>query len=106
MFSIITGLMTYLINPGINFKESHNNNGNNYYCNICQFTFPKNEKKYEHCSLCNICIPGSDHHCGIFEKCIGRKNLICFYLFPTFSIILLIVFIVSIFFNFIKYEKK
>ena len=60
---------------------------------------PKNEKKYEHCSLCNICIPGSDHHCGIFEKCIGRKNLICFYLFPTFSIILLIAFIVSIFYN-------
>ena len=102
---IILFILTYLINPGINFKEN-NNNGSNYYCNICQFTFPKNEKKYEHCSLCNICIPGSDHHCGIFEKCIGRKNLICFYLFPTFSILLLIIFVVSIFFNVVKNETK
>ena len=65
-----------------------------------------NEKKYEHCTLCNICIPGADHHCGVFDKCIGRKNLICFYLFPAFSIILLVVFLVSIFYNVVKREKK
>ena len=44
--------------------------------------------------------------CGVFEKCIGRKNLICFYLFPAFSIILLIVFLVSIFHNVIKDKKN
>ena len=106
ILSIITGILTYLINPGIIFKDNDNNNRNNYHCPLCKFTYPKNDKKYEHCSICEVCIPGADHHCGVFEKCIGRKNLICFYLFPAFSIILLIVFLVSIFHNVIKDKKN
>jgi hypothetical protein len=106
ILSIITGILTYLINPGIIFKDNDNNNGNNYHCPLCKFTYPKNDKKYEHCSICEVCIPEADHHCGVFEKCIGRKNLICFYLFPAFSIILLIVFLVSIFHNVIKDKKN
>ena len=105
ILSITTGLLTYLINPGATFKEN-DNEGNNHYCQLCKFRYPKSNKKYEHCSICGICIPGADHHCGVFEKCIGRKNLICFYLFPAFSIILLVVFLVSIFYNVVKREKK
>ena len=48
---------------------------------MCKFTYPKSDKKYEHCSACEVCVAGPDHHCGVFEKCIGRKNIICFYLF-------------------------
>ena len=106
ILSALTGLLTYLINPGITFKANDNsNNGIEYFCPICDFKYPKNEKKYEHCSLCNVCIPGADHHCGVFEKCIGRKNLICFYLFPTFSILLLVVFVISIFYSVVKKAK-
>ena len=105
ILSIATGLLTYLINPGITFKEN-DKEGNNHYCHLCKFKYPKSDKKYEHCSLCEICIPGADHHCGVFEKCIGKKNLICFYLFPAFSIILFVVFIISIFYNTVKKEKK
>lgn len=106
ILSVVSGLLTYLLNPGITFKESDNNKGIEYYCPICNFKYPKNEKKYEHCSLCNICIPGADHHCGIFEKCIGRKNLVCFYLFPIFSILLLVVFVISLFYNVVKKAKE
>ena len=102
ILSVATGLLTYLINPGFVFKENNNNKGNNYFCPICNFNYPKNEKKYEHCPFCEICISGADHHCGIFEKCIGKKNLICFYLFPIFSIAILIIFIVSLFHHLLK----
>ena len=105
ILSVVTGLLTYLINPGATFKEN-DKEGDNHYCHLCKFKYPKSDKKYEHCSICEICIPGADHHCGVFEKCIGRKNLICFYLFPAFSIILLVVFLVSIFYNVVKREKK
>ena len=104
LLSILTGILTYIINPGTTFKEN-NKEGNNHHCGICNFTYPKSDKKYEHCSMCEICIAGPDHHCGIFEKCIGRKNLFCFYLFPTFSIILLIVFMISVFHKVTKKAK-
>ena len=52
--------------------------------------------------MCEICIAGPDHHCGIFGKCIGYKNKISFYLFPTFSIILLILCFVSVFYHFVN----
>ena len=104
ILSLGTGLLTYFINPGTFFKEN-NEEGKNYYCSLCKFNYPKSNKKYSHCFLCQICIQDPDHHCGIFEKCIGRKNLICFYLFPTVSIFLLIVFLISTFYHFVK-EKK
>ena len=102
--SIVTGIYTFLVNPGVTFKEkdddkNNNNNLKNYNCPQCNFTYPKN-KKYDHCFACGICAPDTDHHCGIFGKCIGYKNKIAFYLFPTFSIILLIIFFVSILYHF------
>ena len=100
--ALITGFYTYLINPGVTFKENENNqNGKNYYCHQCNFTYPKNEKTYQHCFACGVCAPDTDHHCGVFGKCIGHKNKVSFYLFPTFSIILLILCFVSILYHFI-----
>jgi hypothetical protein len=104
--STITGLYTFIINPGVTFKEKNNNNNNqqgkNYLCPNCNFTYPKNGKTYQHCFSCQVCAPDSDHHCGIFGKCIGYKNKISFYLFPTFSIILLILCFVSVFYHFVN----
>lgn len=98
--SLITGFYTFLINPGVTFKEKVNQKGENYHCSHCNFTYPKNSKKYSHCFSCGVCTPNSDHHCGVFGKCIGYRNKISFYLFPTFSIILLILFFVSILYHF------
>jgi hypothetical protein len=108
--SIITGLYAFIINPGVTFKEKNNNNNNqqekNFLCPSCNFTYPKNGKTYQHCFACQVCVPDNDHHCGIFGKCIGYKNKISFYLFPTFSIILLILCFVSVFYHFVNEVGK
>lgn len=109
--SLITGIYTYIINHGVTFREKDNQKGRNYFCNICNFTYPKNEEAYLHCHSCGVCSPGTDHHCGVFGKCIGKRNKVSFYLFPAFSIILLIVCIVSVLYHFMneigkKNEKK
>ena len=55
-----------------------------YYCTTCKM-YVNRERKTMHCSDCNICIEGYDHHCPWTGKCIGRNNLIlcfcyiCFY---------------------------
>ena len=99
--SIITGIYTFLVNPGVTFKEKdddkNNENLQNFNCQLCKFTYPKN-KKYQHCFSCSVCIPNSDHHCGIFGKCIGYKNKVAFYLCPTFCTFISISFLISIFY--------
>ena len=108
--SIFTGIYTFIANPGNTFKEKEkekeNKDGKNFFCEQCNFTYPKNDKTYRHCFSCGVCIPNSDHHCGVFGKCIGYKNKISFYLFPTFSIILLIICFVSILYHFISEVGK
>ena len=104
--SVISAIYTYLVNPGNTFKEKDIKDGINFFCPHCNFTYPKNDKTYEHCFACGVCAPNTDHHCGIFGKCIGYKNKITFYLFPTFSIILLIVCFVSVLYHFINETGK
>ena len=99
--SLITGFYTFLINPGVTFKEKENyQKGKSQYCPQCNFTYPKNENTYQHCYSCGVCAPDTDHHCGVFGKCIGQKNKATFYLFPTFSIFLLIACFVSVLYHF------
>ena len=100
--SVISAIYTYLVNPGNTFKEKDIKDGINFFCPHCNFTYPKNDKTYTHCFACGVCAPNTDHHCGIFGKCIGYKNKVTFYLFPTFSIILLIVCFVSILYHFMS----
>lgn len=45
-------------------------------CSWCKITF--NSPHTKHCSLCNKCIEGFDHHCKWLNQCIGRKNYRCF----------------------------
>lgn len=104
--SVISAIYTYIVNPGNTFKEKDIKDGKNFFCPHCNFTYPKNDKTYEHCFACGVCAPNTDHHCGIFGKCIGYKNKITFYLFPTFSIILLIVCFVSVLYHFINETGK
>jgi hypothetical protein len=39
----------------------------------------------EHCWDCDVCIEGLDHHCPWTSKCIGKGNLVTFYVFVTTS---------------------
>lgn len=45
-----------------------------------------------HCSLCDVCIEGHDHHCGFIGKCVGKKNLNSFYvlLISAFTTIVMV----------------
>ncbi len=104
--SFITCFWTYLINPGVTFKEKNIENGKAHHCVHCSFTYPKNESEYQHCFACGVCIPNVDHHCGVFGKCIGYRNKIAFYLCPTFSIILLILCFVSVLYHFVSETGK
>ena len=33
-----------------------------------------------HCIMCDCCVKNLDHHCDVFGNCIGRPNLVCFWL--------------------------
>lgn len=48
------------------------------FCRKCRFNVP--DKSF-HCPYCDVCIEGYDHHCPWTSKCIGKKNLIQFYVF-------------------------
>ena len=43
-----------------------------------------------HCSTCNVCIKGYDHHCPWTSKCIGEANLYRFYFFASYTPIFLV----------------
>jgi len=106
--SILTGLITFLLNPGITFKEKDGKeNPKMKICNCphCNFTYPKHIKPYTHCFTCGVCVPAADHHCGVFAKCIANRNIAYFYLFPICTIFNFIVFIISLIYHFAKKKK-
>jgi len=47
-------------------------------------------KKTVHCSLCDVCIEGYDHHCVWTSKCIGHGNILPFGIFNVSVLILII----------------
>ena len=54
------------------------------YCVTCNIIRPPTTS---HCSYCNVCVFGYDHHCYIFGNCIGIRNWRNF-IFALFFIIL------------------
>ena len=80
----LSAFLTYLLNPGTVYKSDKNQN--KAYCKICDFNYPYH-KRLKHCTFCNICVIGIDHHCGVFGKCIARNNIICFYAFIVLTFI-------------------
>ena len=78
------------------------------FCKICKnwVTF---ESRAVHCSQCNICIEGYDHHCSWVSKCIGRKNLYHFYFLILWIVILILYFAFAFVYaneNWLSYRKS
>jgi hypothetical protein len=89
IFYIVSFFVLVLINPGIPKKEHY---AYDYFlriksrlkdmqkCSKCNIIVPKSYKVI-HCSICDICIIGQDHHNPIAGKCNGTKNIIYFSIF-------------------------
>ena len=58
-------------------------------CTVCHF-YVKKSRNVHHCYDCNICIENQDHHCPWTGHCIGKNNIISFYIFVTFSFLIII----------------
>ena len=86
---LISYLITVLINPGIPNRDYYSNtyfkNNNNkptsglIQCKKCNIIAPKS-LEIRHCDICHVCVMKYDHHCPWTGKCIGKYNLISFYI--------------------------
>ena len=75
---------TSLINPGYP-KNNHERKAGYpreefYFCSVCKF-YVKRSTDALHCDECGICIEGMDHHCPWTSHCVGKNNIITFYIF-------------------------
>ena len=74
--AIVSCALNYIFNPGIIY--SYDKYKEKVYCSCCKMLYPKTSKKIIHCNICQICIQGHDHHCGVIGKCVGKINMIIF----------------------------
>jgi hypothetical protein len=101
-------LAVALCNPGITLESSRaddelellseeERNPKVHFCRRCQI---KVKRGTRHCRECDVCVEGYDHHCPWTSKCIGKGNIIQFYVFlgmvPTFLIYIFLAFLIVI----------
>ena len=63
------------------------------YCRHCRIYRPPGTR---HCSDCDACILGHDHHCVWIGKCAGEGNIKRFYVFVTSVFAMLVVYLFAI----------
>ena len=90
--NIITGLLIaqfifymclFCLDPGTIFEDEEEiYNGDRYLCQNCRLYRYYTTK---HCTFCQKCVRGYDHHCSFFGKCIGKRNFPIFCLFIMLS---------------------
>lgn len=101
IFGVFNGSYTYtfLINPGYPKHDLESKTGeprNKFrYCGECKM-WVNIEKHVSHCFECNICVEGYDHHCPWTGKCIGKYNLISFYVFVVSILFVFTYFILAV----------
>jgi hypothetical protein len=85
---VIFHLITSFINPGLptknyfleNFNMANSKIQNYLVCKKCKVIMDL-DIGTEHCTDCDICVMGNDHHCQWTSKCIGKNNLLIFKIF-------------------------
>ena len=74
--AIISSTLNYIINPGIIY--SSNKVKEKVHCASCKMLYPKTSNNIVHCGMCEICVNGYDHHCGVIGKCVGKFNMVIY----------------------------
>ena len=76
---VVINLLMFISNPGIISNTRFcidEENMQNFHCEQC---LSLKSQEAEHCTICDVCIEGFDHHCVFLGKCIGAKNIVIFY---------------------------
>ena len=79
------------------FKKTLEDEEKQYYALCAYCGLVKNNSR--HCSKCNKCVDGFDHHCRWLNNCIGRINYKCFLATLVFVIVKCLLSIVSSSYN-------
>lgn len=84
-------ITTALLNPGILTRHVAPFDKGRIICTKC---LTVESDKVRHCSSCDVCVEGHDHHCVWTGKCIGKGNYVAFMLFivctPVFFVTMFI----------------
>jgi len=64
--------------PGLDRKYQQARSKSWTYCDFCKSFRPPSTI---HCSVCQVCVTGYDHHCMWIGKCVGKNNLFAYKLF-------------------------
>ena len=81
ILQVIFYLLLAFLDAGTLFEdEEENMDEERIFCMVCSVYRLRTTK---HCVFCNRCIQKYDHHCGVFGKCIGKRNIILFWAFIT-----------------------
>ncbi len=90
LIQITSYVYTALINPGLpkhEYEKMIVYDINIRKCKDCGMFINLKELTF-HCYECGVCIEGYDHHCPWTSKCIGKGNIISFYIFIISTLIL------------------
>ena len=107
LFSILILIIinrTALINPGIVLNKIKGKNDYGY-CSICNVYYNPYDQ-VEHCGFCGVCIDKRDHHCVWIGKCVGRKNILSFYMMIAFTAIFYLYIIICTLIFYVDKKKK
>lgn len=64
----------------ISMEEKYDFYESDLCCGKCKVTNSQAEEhNIQHCEECGLCVIGYDHHCGVLGSCIGKNNIICFW---------------------------
>ena len=89
-----------VVDPGTIFEDEEEQYGHERTkCMTCGLYRIETSR---HCIWCNRCVRQYDHHCSVFGKCIGKRNIWLFYGFILISSAEMPVLIISLIFSILK----
>ncbi|CAI2375841.1 unnamed protein product [Moneuplotes crassus] len=104
LVNLFSTLFTVFINPGHPSKRlsvpPHRE-----WCRMCNSPCLPEYETF-HCDDCNKCVEYYDHHCPWFGKCIGKNNIITFYIFIASFMILIFATFFSVAMYMEQHKKK